>query len=267
MEPITSRSNPKIKGARALRSRKSRREQNAFLVEGIRHVGEAVDAGAALQSIFYAPELLDSPFAQNLVERQSAAGIPCYATTRQVFTSLAEKENPQGIIAVVRKPTTELGELSPGNLPWGVALVAPGDPGNLGAILRTLDAVGASGLILLNSSVDPHHPSAVRASMGTIFWIPVVEAAFENFEIWRRKHGYHLYGTSAHAETDYKGVDYQSPCILLLGSERQGLTKEQANTCDYMVRLPMYGRATSLNLAVAAGILLYSMLAKLSAPK
>ena len=118
---------------------------------------------------------------------------------------------------------------------WGVALVAPQDPGNLGTILRTVDAVGASGLLLLDSSVDLYHPSAVRASMGAMFWLPVVSTSFADFVAWSRGHGYHVYGTSAHAPVDYQDVPaYAWPRILLLGSERQGLTEEQTESlrCD-----------------------------------
>lgn len=263
MEIITSRNNPKIKNVRALRQRKMRRQQGAFLVEGIHHIGEAAQAGATIQGIFYAPAYLDSSYALNLIESQSQKGVPCYPTTPDVFASLAEKEHPQGIIAVVNRPDNELDELSPQNFPWGVALVSPQDPGNFGAILRTIDAVGASGVILLDNNVDPYHPTAVRASMGTLFWYPIVEATFENFVSWAHRHSYHIYGTSAHAEHDYQILDYTTPCILLMGSERQGLSKEQVDSCDDLVRLPMRGHATSLNLAVATGVMLYTMLENL----
>ena len=267
MELISSRSNPKIKQARALWQRKARQSTRLFLVEGIRHVGEAVESGVSLEGIYYAPELLDSPFARNLVEEQSRLGVPCYATTTEVFASLADKDNPQGILAVAHQFDRCLDELTAGNFRWGVALVAPQDPGNLGAILRTIDAVGASGLLLLDSSVDLYHPGTVRASMGTIFWIPVVNASFAEFSGWARCQGYHVYGTSAHGDVDYRQVEmYQPPRILLMGSERQGLTPDQASVCDQMIRLPMRGRATSLNLAIATGVMLYAMLGEESNP-
>jgi TrmH family RNA methyltransferase len=274
MTLITSRSNPKVKQVKALRRRKTRRATDLILVEGIRHVGEAVEAAAAetrgdlhtgvsVQSIFYAPELLRSKFAQNLVEEQVAHGTPCYALAQDVFDSLAEKENPQGILAVVGRREQKLAELNPQNFPWGVALDAPQDPGNLGTILRSIDATGASGLILLDSHVDPYHPSAVRASMGTVFWYPIVNASFQEFASWSRAHGYHVYGTSSHGASDYQEIDrYAQPRILLMGSEREGLTPEQAALCERLVRLPMRGRATSLNLGVATGVLLYMMLAR-----
>ncbi len=236
-----------------------------FLVEGIRHVGEAVESGASIEAIYYAPDLLRSDFALSLIRKQSEAGIDCLAVSKEVFDSLADKENPQGILAVVRQPERSLGDLSPDNFSWGVALVAPQDPGNLGTILRTIDAVGASGLLLLDSSVDLYHPNAVRASMGALFWHPVVQASFVDFTQWARRYHYHIYGTSAHGNLSYRQVDsYRYPSILLMGSEREGLTPEQAAQCECLIRLPLLGRATSLNLAVATGIMLYAMLEKLT---
>lgn len=261
MELISSRNNPKIKLARSLRQRKNRQESGLFVVEGIRQVGEAAQAEAQINAIFYAPELLNSDFARSLIDEQSRKGTPCHAVTAEVFETLADKENPQGVLALVKAQQYELSDLNPSNFPWGVALVSPQDPGNLGAILRTVDAVGASGMILLESSADVYHPSAVRASMGTLFWHPVVHASFDRFTAWTARHGYHLYGTSAHGTVDYRQMTgYQRPCILLLGSERQGLSAEQAAVCEQLVRLPMRGRVTSLNLAVAAGVMLYAML-------
>ena len=272
MEPITSFSNPKIKQARALRQRKARQESGQFLVEGIRPVGEAATAAAAgrpvgIDMLLYAPDRLESDFAWQLVQEQSQAGIPCYPVTTEVFESISEKENPPGILAIVRLAQPPLDSLTPLNFPWGVALLAPQDPGNLGTILRTIDAVGASGLILVNDpqsgrfSCDPHHPAAVRASMGTLFWLPVVSVAFSRFAAWISESGYHLYGTSAHGSVSYReaGV-YPRPAVLLLGSEQEGLAPQHTAICERLVCLPMQGRASSLNLAVAAGIMLYAML-------
>jgi len=277
---LTSRDNPKIKQARALRQRKQREATGLFLVEGIHHVGEALAAGAAgvslsparavarpdgvpgarVEYLCYAPDLLVSPFAKELIEQQTARGLPCYAVTAEVFASLAEKENPQGLLAVVHQPHLTLNHLTPQNFTLGVALVAPQDPGNVGTILRTIDAVGASGLLLLDSGVDLYHPSAVRASMGALFWHPVASASFDEFTQWTKQHGYHLYGTSAHASADYRSVAYSArPAILLLGSEREGLSAEQTAICEQVIRLPMKGHVSSLNLAVAAGVMLYEM--------
>jgi TrmH family RNA methyltransferase len=262
MTNISSRSNPRIKQIRALlQQRKTRRATGLFVVEGIRHVGEAVQSGAQLEYLCYAPELLTSEFASQLIEQQSARGVPCLSVAADVFADLAEKDNPPGILAVVQQPGSSLEQLTPSRHPWLVALVAPQDPGNIGTILRTIDAVGASGLLLLDASADPYHPSAVRASMGTLFWHPVVAAEFADFASWAARLGYTIYGTSAHAAQDYRQVEhYNSPRILLMGSERQGLTQEQSAICHALLSLPMKGHATSLNLAVATGVMLYAML-------
>lgn len=261
MNVISSRSNSNVKLARALRQKKARQESGLFIVEGIRPVGEAVEAGAVIDTVFFAPESLHSEFAEGLIQTLSNRGVNCLAVTTDVFESISDKENPQGILALVKQDLKNLEDLDPENFPWGVGLVAPQDPGNLGTILRSIDAVGASGLILLDSSLDVYHPGAVRASMGSLFGHPVVNASFQEFIQWSRRNGYTIYGTSAHASLDYRQVEaYVSPRILLMGSERQGLSDEQMDACDVLVRLPMRGRATSLNLAVATGVMLYAML-------
>jgi TrmH family RNA methyltransferase len=262
MANLSSRSNPKIKQIRALlQQRKARRASGLFVVEGIRHVGEAVQSGARLETLYYAPEILTSAFAAQLIEQQTARGVPCLAVAADLFASLAEKDNPPGILAVVHQPVLSLEGLNPQRHPWLVALVAPQDPGNIGTILRSIDAVGANGLLLLDHSADPTHPSAVRASMGSLFWHPVVAVEFAEFAAWAARQGYTIYGTSAHASKDYRQVEsYQLPRILLMGSERQGLTSEQSAICHELLSVPMKGHATSLNLAVATGVMLYAML-------
>jgi RNA methyltransferase, TrmH family len=264
MPPITSKSNPKIKEVRALKERKARAESGLFVVEGIRHVAEAIEAGASVEYLVYCPDLLTSPFGRDLVDQQRAKRLPVHSVTAPVFATLSERENPTGLLAVVRQQRRKLAELSPANLGWGVAVVAPQDPGNLGTIVRTIDAVGANGLLLLDTGVDPYHPTAVRASLGSLFWVPMATASFAEFAAWVKQHAYHLYGTSAHGATPYQQVPaYQRPAILLLGSEREGLTAEQRAACEAVLQLPMRGKATSLNLAVAAGVMLYAMLEKM----
>ena len=260
-DPITSQKNQFVKFARSLRSRKERTASGKFLVEGILHVGEAAAAGWLIDTIFYAPDLLGSAFARDFIEGVERRGIRCLPVAESVFESLAEKENPQGIIAVVDQKLCSLDSLSLESFRYGVALVSPQDPGNVGTILRTLDAVGADGLILLEGGVDPFHPSAVRASMGTLFWKPVVQSHFDEFLAWARRGAYRLIGTSAHGRQDYREMKAgRQPSILVLGSEQKGLSDKQMRSCDLTVRLPMRGRASSLNLAVAAGVLLYSLM-------
>jgi len=266
---ITSRQNPRLKEVRCLRTRKGREERGQFIVEGIRPVGEAIEAGAKLAALYYAPELLTSEYALGLIWRQELAGMTCYPVKREAFESIVEKENPQGLLAVVQAPQRSLAELNRENFAWGVAVLAPQDPGNIGTILRTIDGVGASGLLLLDDpqneqySAEAIHPNAVRASMGTLFWLPVVSTTFDEFMSWAKNQAYTIYGTSAHASLDYRTIQaYSRPAILLLGSEQKGLNERQTSQCDVLLSLPLHGRATSLNLAVAAGVFLYDMLMK-----
>jgi RNA methyltransferase, TrmH family len=270
MSTITSRANPKIKLARSLHQRKQREATGLILVEGIHPIGEALaaaDSGSgktSVHSLFYAAELLKSDYAKELILEQERRGKPCYNVSNEVFASMAEKENPQGILAVVQQRETRLSELEASNFPWGVALLSPQDPGNIGTILRTVDATGAAGMILLESSADPYHPSAVRASMGSLFWHALARASLVEFKEWVRLNQYHVYGTSARGNLDYRAFgDYQLPLILLMGSEREGLSPEAVETCTQLIRLPMQGQVSSLNLAVASGVMLYEIQASL----
>lgn len=252
---ITSLSNLLVKEARALHQRKARAETGQFLVEGLHHIGEALESGWDVDALLYAPELLTSAFARDLIDRATRLPLRLQPVSVQVMESLAEKDAPQGILAIVRQRGTRLEDL---NAPKClVALVSPQDPGNVGAILRTIDAIGADGLLLLEGGVDLYHPTAVRASMGTMFWKPVVQTSFENFVVWTRSHSMQLVGTSSHADMDYHILAPHEPWVLVMGNEQKGLTLEQTSACDVTISLPMRGRVSSLNLAVATGILLY----------
>jgi TrmH family RNA methyltransferase len=259
VETITSRANPKIKQARALRQRKDRDAHGLFLVEGIAHVAAAVEARAPIDSIFYAPDRLTSTFARELVARASAGGVPAQAVSAEVFESISDKDNPSGLLAVARKPISNLQLLITNHQSLYTALLSPQDPGNVGAILRTLDAVNGGGLLLLDGGADPYHPGAVRASMGALFHRPVVSCSFPEFVDWARARGVQIAGTSAHASTDYRAAGYRRPLALLMGNEQKGLSPDHLARCDLAVRLPMEGKVSSLNLAVAAGVMLYEI--------
>ncbi len=255
-DQITSHANPLIKQIRSLHQKKGRQETGLFLIEGIHHVGEAVESGWQIETIVYAPDLLTSDFARKIVVVQTRRGVHCLALTGELFTSIADKDNPQGILAIARQRQLTLETLTPGRINFAAAAVSPQDPGNVGTILRTLEAVGADGLFLLDGGVELYHPSVVRASMGALFWKPVVQTSFGGFVQWAKMYGYQLVGSSAHAATDYRAFRLgDKPTILLLGNEQKGLTPEQVAACDTVVSLPMQGRVSSLNLAVAAGII------------
>jgi TrmH family RNA methyltransferase len=264
MTNISSRQNPKIKLVRSLRERKTRKERGLFIVEGTFHIGLALENKAPVEFVVYSPDLLDTPFAKELVQKIASAGIETISTSPEILASLSDKENPAGILAVARQQPTPLADLALVANAFAAAIVVPQDPGNLGSILRTVDAVGAAGLILLDGGVDPWHPSAVRAGLGAHFTKSIVQAAFADFAAWASKNGVHIYGSSAHAERDYKEAEYKSPAVLLLGSEREGLSRDQLAICESVIALPMRGKVTSLNLSVAAGILLYEIAAKIS---
>jgi RNA methyltransferase, TrmH family len=261
---LTSLSNPLIKGVRALKGHKGRNESGSFLVEGLHHVGSAIEAGWQVETMLYAPDLLTGDYAVSLLDDARRIGLDLQPVSAKVMESLAEKDNPQGILAVVKQRNLNLSDLEA--IRSGVALVSPQDPGNVGAILRTLDAVGGDALFLLDpltgtrGSVELYHPTCVRASMGTIFWKPVVQASFDEFVSWGKEGKCRLIGTSARAQKDYREViPVTPPWILVLGSEQKGLSSEQIAACDLTVSLPMRGKVSSLNLAVATGILLYAL--------
>ena len=257
---ITSSANPTVRQIRALRQRKERERTGQFFIEGVRLVGEAVQMGADVEVLVVAPDLLDSPFARELVSQQIAARTRIIEVSADVFTELSQKDGPQGLAAVARQRWVPLADIWLGPPPGWVALMEPADPGNLGTILRTADAVGVAGVILLGAATDPYDPAALRASMGAIFAVQLARASFAEFATWKYDRGAFLVGASDKAATDYQAITYPQPLVLLMGSERQGLSPAQQALCDLMVSLPMRGRSDSLNLAVATSVLLYEML-------
>jgi TrmH family RNA methyltransferase len=258
MSDIAGRSNPQIRLARSLRNGKARRATGLFLVEGLRHIGELLESGFATEFILYAPENLDSEYGAGLLRTARGAGIPVYATSADILDGLSEKASGATLIAAARRPEWTLAGLKTAPPGWSVALAAPRDPGNIGTIVRSMDAFQAGVLFLLDGGADPWQPAAVRASMGALFTHPAVEASFADFTDWASGLGVPLYGTSAHASEDIRLLSAApTPAVLLFGSEREGLTPEQQASCAQVFRIPIHGRGTSLNLAVAAGIALY----------
>ncbi len=257
---ITSTANPHVKLARKLqRDRKERQQSGLFYVEGLRIAGEAVESGWEIDSLIVAPELLVSEFGQRLAAEQRERGVPVLEVSAEVFQSMALKEGPQGIAALVRQRWVPLEQARlDGSSVW-VALDSVADPGNLGTILRTLDAVGGEGIILLDQVTDPYDPTTVRASMGAIFSQKLVKTSFSAFSAWKQTGDYPLIGTSDRGAVDYQAVEYPRGMVLLMGSERHGLLEQHVAICDTIVRIPMVGRSDSLNLAVATAVVLYEI--------
>jgi TrmH family RNA methyltransferase len=256
---ISSFSNPKIKSIRKLEQKKYRQESGLFFVEGLRTVGEAVQLGASIRTLVVSPELLESDFGLSLLIHPNVLNVERIEVSGEIFKKIANKEGPQGIGAVVQQDwhTMEKIRIDPDDL-W-IALDAVADPGNLGTIMRTLDAVDGRGVILLGNSTDPYDPAAVKSSMGALFSLELVQADWPAFLKWKSDKGISLIGTSDHAEEDYQAISYRRPLILLMGSERHGLSEEMEGVCDQMARIPMAGRSDSLNLAIATAIMLYEI--------
>ncbi len=256
---ITSFSNPKVKAIRKLEAKKHRDSSGEFFIEGLRTVGEAIQTGAPIQSLVIAPDLLVSEFGQSLLKHPAVNHIERIEVSQEIYQKIAHREGPQGIGALVQQSWCPLEQVEINQASLWVALDRIADPGNLGTIMRTADAVGCQGLILLGPSTDPHDPTAVKASMGSIFSLALVKSDWTDFHTWLVEKRVKLVGTSDRAVTDYQAVSYQRPLALLMGSERQGLPDDMINACDTLVRIPMVGRADSLNLAVATGIVLYEI--------
>ena len=172
----------------------------------------------------------------------------------EIYQKIAHKQGPQGIGAVVHQNWLDLEKINVNPQDLWIALDSVADPGNLGTIMRTADAVGCRGIILLGNATDPYDPTAVKASMGALFSLNLIQTTWQQFTAWQQNNRINLVGTSDHANADYQTIQYPFPLVLLMGSERQGLTDEMMAACDHLVRIPMAGRSDSLNLAVASAV-------------
>lgn len=262
---ITAYSNPLIKRVRGLREKRHRREEGLFLAEGLRILTEARQTGRLPEMLFYASESAAHPLVVALIDAVEAAGGDAIETVPDILSKLSGKDNPQAVVGVFREFDRALASLD--RQAANIWLVAERlrDPGNLGTILRTGDAVGAGGLILIGECVDPFSVEAVRASMGALFTVPVVVAGWQDFIAWLRTGPGQLVGLSLDTDTDYRSASYSSPVFLLTGNEAQGMPAEYAEQCDLLVKIPMLGKADSLNAAVATAVMAYEVLDQTSA--
>lgn len=261
MEMITSAQNPLIKEIRRLRKeRRAREAAGLFVVEGIQGVVEAVRRGAHLHTLVYAPERLTSEIAWEAVEVARGRGVRCEAVAAALFETLSERENPVGILALVERRLTSLDALSVAPDSLFVALAGVSDPGNVGTVLRTVDAAGGAALLLVGQTVDPFHPTTVKASAGTIFAVPMVPvASWATLLAWAEGVNVAVVATSDKGAVAYWSPDYPTPLLLVMGSEAHGLPAEWLERLPLVVRIPMQGVADSLNLAVATALLLYEI--------
>ena len=256
---VTAFSNTTVKRLRSLREKKGRRAEALFLAEGLRILVEARDSGRLPEIIAFSAEGAKLPLAAEIIAATEAAGGDAIETNVDILSKMTGKSNPQMVVGAYRETSAGLDRIDRSKAPLWIVAQALRDPGNIGTILRTGDAVGAGGLILIDDSADPFSVEAVRASMGAIFTQEVAAARRSEFLEWLRSGGGQLVGTSLKATGDYLDVSYEQPCFLLIGNEQQGLPQDYEEECDLLVKIPMAGRADSLNAAVAAAVMAFAV--------
>ena len=258
---IASAANPLVKRARSLRDKKHRRQEGLFLAEGLRILTEARDCGVLPVELFYASDRPEHPLVEALIADTLAAGGEVIATSADILSRLSGKDNPQTVIGVYPDRLVPLATLDRAAAPIWLVVQAMRDPGNLGTIMRTGDAVGAGGIILIDDCVDPFSIETVRASMGALFTQAIVATRWADFLAWLRTGPGELVGASlAPGTVDYRTPAYPPPTFLLIGNEARGLPADYEAACDVRVTIPMRGKADSLNAAVAAAVMAYKVL-------
>ncbi len=256
---ITSHANPRIKAVRGLLQPKHRREAGLFIAEGLKLVTDALSRGWRVDALIHQADAIDQPGVARAAAAARAQGADILSVSADILAKISRRDNPQTVIGVVEQSLTAIEDIEPSDRSAWVALERVKDPGNLGTIIRTVDAVGADGVILVGPSVDPFSIEAVRATMGSLFHVPLARAGEAEFLDLRRRWPGPVIGTHLSGTADFRAVDYRPPVLLVMGNEQTGLTAALAGACDQLVRIPMAGSADSLNLAVATAVMLYEI--------
>ncbi|GGE21740.1 RNA methyltransferase [Aureimonas endophytica] len=258
VKDLSSTANPIVKDLKALAAKKHRDETGLFLAEGLKLVLDALEAGWVLTTLLVAKAEIHNPLLAKTAARARAVGADVVEASAKVMEAVSRRDNPQSAIGVFRQKLVPLEKLAFGADGVVVALDRVRDPGNLGTILRTADAAGAKGVVLVGDCVDPFSVEAVRATMGSIFAVPLTRVAEDAFLRWRQGFAGLVAGTHMRGTVDYREPDYAGrPVVLLMGNEQAGLSEALAGACDRLLRIPQAGRADSLNLGVATGIMLF----------
>ncbi|MGR9551581.1 TrmH family RNA methyltransferase [Rhizobium leguminosarum] len=258
VKEVTSLANPIIKDIKALTNKKSREESGAFLAEGLKLVIDAIELGWAIRTLVYAKAAKGKPLVEQMAARTVASGGLVLEVSEKVIASITRRDNPQMVVGIFEQRWKPLRDIRPRDGETWVALDRVRDPGNLGTIIRTADAAGASGIILVGETTDPFSLETVRATMGSVFAVPVARATPEEFIAWRKSAGVSVVATHLAGAIDYRTIDYRKkPVVLLMGNEQSGLPEQLAKEADALARIPQQGRADSLNLAVATAIMLF----------
>ena len=262
---ITGFSNPAVKALRALREKTHRKAAGRFLAEGLRLLTDARECGHVPETLVLADRRDPHPLLTTLEQAVEASGGEVIETTPDILSKITGKDNPQAVAGVFAEFDTSLAALDRSSADIWLVAQALRDPGNLGTMLRTGDAIGAGGLILIDDCADPFSVEAVRASMGAIFTQRVARAEWSEFQAWLRGPDGHgtgqLVAASLRDAQPYRGASYAAPCFVMVGNESRGLPETYEMACDLRVQMPMNGRADSLNAAVAAAVLGYEVLA------
>ncbi len=256
-ELITSLQNPRIKQAVRLRERRDRDEAGLFLIEGRREVARALANGWQFQTLFFCRDLFAGPAEAGTLARAAAAGSECVACSAAVFGKLAYGDRAEGLLALAPQRHRTLAELQLPANPLLIIAEAIEKPGNLGTILRSADAAGVHGVIVCDGCTDIHNPNVVRASIGTLFTVPVVEAASAATLAWLREKQIAVLAATPHTDHEYTAVDLTRGVAIVVGKEQTGLTAHWMEQADLKVKIPMLGQADSLNVAAATTLLLF----------
>jgi len=255
---LTSGQNPRVKNVVKLRQRRMRDSSELFLIEGYREILRAVGAGVAIEQMFVCPEFFLGTNERALLADVSSRQHPEFFHCREhVFQKISYRDRPDGLLAVAKQKHRSLQDLELVKNPFLVVAEAIEKPGNLGTILRSSDAVGVDGVIVCDRCTDVYNPNVVRASVGTLFTVPVVESSSEEVLCWLRKHGIAIVASTPSADSDYTEVDLTGPIALGVGTEQLGLSDQWLRQADIKVKIPMRGVADSLNVAMATTVLLY----------
>ncbi len=258
VKEVTSLSNPIVKDIKSLTNKKDREQSGTFIAEGLKLVIDALELGWSIRTLVYAKAVKSKPLVEQVAVKTVAKGGLVLEVSEKVLTSITRRDNPQMVVGIFEQRWARLDGLRPEVGETFVALDRVRDPGNLGTIVRTADASGASGVFLVGECTDPFSLETVRATMGSIFAVPLIKVSAEEFVSWQRQAGVDVIATHLAGAVDYRSVDYsRKPVVLLMGNEQSGLPDNLANAADRRVRIPQEGRADSLNLAVATGVMLF----------
>lgn len=261
---LSSTQNPKVKQVISLRERQEREQTGQFIIEGYRELLRASDSGYPIDLLFICPPLFLGSNEQTLIQKIVGRGAKVFACAENVFRKLSYRDRPDGLLAIAPQRHLSLEDLSRSlqgkKAPFLVVAEAIEKPGNLGTILRSSDAVGLDALIVCDRCTDIHNPNVVRASVGTLFTVPVAEAKGEETLAWLKSQGISILAATPSAKREFTEVDMTGPLAIAVGTEQLGLSDRWMERSDIQVRIPMNGVADSLNVAMATTLLLYECL-------